>query len=293
MAASSPKIDSILKDLLDIKFNYLHVIREFTAWTSFRETRLNLSSKFDNYVTAFLLRDVVAIQKLKSKLGGATDKLQQVVSSSKKLRYDSAQPEWQVVEELAQQLLLPLCQSVTLEPSNHDVEKLQDRMVVSPIGMGSKQTWHGTSDCRANVHTADCGAFPSQLNVILLEEDDDGEDDGGEEDGDNILVQDGDKFCADSYGINAEGKRNIRNSKKNTRSQVVAMTVVASWINRNNNISNSELTPVLLMCKRRIRVCLYNCKADILGYSEEVPYPLGVYLLWVILHYRYMCMGTR
>ncbi len=80
-------------------------------------------------------------------------------------------------------------------------------------------------------------------------------------------------------------KRNIRHKKTTIRSQVCSTTIVASFTRHNINPAIT-LTPVLLLSKRRARVCIYDCEADILGYSVEVPYPAGIALIWLILHCR-------
>lgn len=104
----------------------------------------------------------------------------------------------------------------------------------------------------------------------MEEGDDDEEDDDEEEEA--LQGQPADS----PVPMNAEGKC------RNVRSQVVATTVVSSFLQNNIN-SQITMTPVLLMCKRRVRICLY---ADILCYSEEVPFPRGIYLVWVALHSR-------
>lgn len=66
---------------------------------------------------------------------------------------------------------------------------------------------------------------------------------------------------------------------EDVRSRVIATTVVTSF-------TQKKMAPILLMCKRRVRVCVYDCESDILGYSEKVVFPMGVYLIWAMVHNR-------
>lgn len=98
---------------------------------------------FGEYHKAFRLCDLVDVTKLTDALGNAKDMLQHVETSVKNLKYDKAPPEYKVVEDLDQFLLLPLCESVTLEQNLHDAEKLRNKgLDVFPIGIGTKKTWH-------------------------------------------------------------------------------------------------------------------------------------------------------
>ena len=92
--------------------------------------------------------------------------------------------------------------------------------------------------------------------------------------------------------INVQGKVNCRRTLNNVLSQLVALTVVSSFTARNRH--GFLITPVLLICKKRVRVCFYQCVDDILLLSEEVAlmssdgvvHPRGLFFIWIILHFR-------
>lgn len=98
----------------------------------------------------------------------------------------------------------------------------------------------------------------------------------------------------------AEEKRGTNVYK--VQSRVVAMTVTNLFMNR--RLYNQPITPVLLMSKRRVCVCMFDCRLDILLYSEKINIvsshdhvdPRGIVLVWIILHYRcvpmHVCIST-
>ena len=97
-----------LKALLNINFTYLRVTREFTAWTSFSETRLQLTSNFnDHFGRTFRLCHLVDQKKLEVALSNNWRKLENIAALSSNLKYDSKQPEYEVVEEVSEVILLP------------------------------------------------------------------------------------------------------------------------------------------------------------------------------------------
>lgn len=236
---------------------------------------MKFTSVFGNYVKTLLLGDIVDEDKVRASFLEASDTLEAGIEAVASMNYEKDQTECKAVEDLAQFLLLPLCQSVTLEKRKHESKALKEvGLDVNPIGIGSKLTWHGSPDCRA---------FPSNLNVISLEEEGEEDDNENEEDQAAGNEEEGSQ-AADSHFVNAKRKCNIRKDSDSIQAQVVATTIVASFIE--NNLNNNSMMPVLLMCKRRVRVYLYDC---ILCCSEEVQYPLAVYLVWVALHSRYTC----
>lgn len=262
--------DQKLEALLDVRFNYLQVEREITAWTSFSDTKIKLKADFDGFERFFRLRHLVDEKKLTAAITSDWKKIETVVASSLALKYDPEQQESRVVEELSELILLPLCNCVAMEDGKHDPKTLKVGLKVSALGIGSKHTWHGSPDCRM---------FPQELNILSREED--VEDEEEVEDEEKEASQKAEAIQEVEASMEAEALNG-----ENVRSQVVATTVVVAFT---HNYHNKEITmaPVLLMCKRRVRVCIYDCSADILGYSEEVTYPTGVYLIWAIYN-RYV-----
>lgn len=239
------------------------------------------------------------------------------------------------MEHLARYVLLPLCNEVTLEETIHknfDVEGLK----VGSLGMGTKETWHGSPDGRAWSSTSTFPKFLGQAESLVtdsptkcetlsnndvylteaidiiavdseqsVEDDDDDddvevEDDGGDHDDNDRddqmeeAIQEKLETYMDKetctkkhvHGLDCEGKINIRARAKQVKAQVIATTVVASYT-KHFYQRDCTLTPVLVMCKRRVQVCLYDCVTDVLAYSVDVPYPACIYFIWIMLHYRY------
>lgn len=249
-----------LDALLDINLNYLRSVKDFCSWTTFSETKLQLSESFKTIQMFFKLRHLVDEKKMDEALQKDWEVLQSVAAASKQLIYDSNEDENSVTEEMSWKILLPLCKAVILESNKHtDFVCEKEGLRTAPIGLGTYNTWHGSPDCRM---------LPNEVNVIVKEED--------EEEVEEEEVEEEEEEGA----VNREFKCNMRKKHEDVRSQVVATTVVTSFTKK------QYMAPVLLMCKRRVRVCLYDHKADILGFSVEVSFPMGVYLIWAILHHR-------
>ena len=176
------------------------------------------------------------------------------VKEFSRLRFARDEAETVVVKELINELI-PLCCSIATHKDygvDSSVVKTKD------IGIGTPETWHGSPDMR--------------LEATSVE-------------GVNVIVARNDTNIAPSTSVYVEGKV----KQRKVVSQVVATAVVASYTN--NAVHHQPMTAVVVMCKRKLCVCMYNCVEDILLYSDEVPLTeVGVALLWVMLHYRYVTL---
>lgn len=158
-------------------------------------------------------------------------------------------------------LFTRLCDEVALDK---EYEKERSRFSVGHIGLGSPETWHGSADMSVK-----CSSSSLDINVVVEEEIEEEVD----SEGDSVLNT---------------------TMKEKVLSQVVATTVVASFTNH-GILPDVTITPVLLLCKQRVSVCLYDCTSDILLCSEPLPLfsedkvnENGLTLIWIILNYRYV-----
>lgn len=68
--------------------------------------------------------------------------------------------------------------------------------------------------------------------------------------------------------VNVEVKKNFHLEEEKVTSQVVSMAVMMSFTNQ--CLFYEYISPVLLLCKKRVRVCFFDCHNAILLFSEDV-----------------------
>ncbi len=200
------------------------------------------------------------------KLHSLIDKCKQGFAAQKKdvqgafdtLIFKRDEPEIHTVRDIAT-ALAPFCSSIVTDKPYYSTSSI---VTSSPIGLGSSDTWHGSPDMRLQAK--------------------------GLGDATNMLVsKDG---IVPSGAVYVEGKVNIDTKHNRIRSQVVGTAVVASFTNY-----TEPMTPVILMCKRKMCVCLYHCTSDIqirFHLMKLVWHYYGVYLItgtWPIIN---MCPHT-
>ena len=239
----------------------------FDPRVAFSRCELHVSSKFAALKSFTRLSTLVDVEKCETLYTKASDDIKKVLSTSLN---DESQARCAV--ELAD-IIAPLCREVLIE-NRYNGESFSPPIRMSSLGLGSSMTWHGCPDLR--LRATNPGPEVNILISTSLPEDDEESEEEQDSDGDSI---------------NVEIKKNILSPFKNVRSQALATTVVASFIN--NNKHNITITPVLLMCKRHVYVCIYECVQDILFISESVKLStdgvlceLGVAIIWVMLHCR-------
>ncbi len=156
--------------------------------------------------------------------------------------------EHSVLLGISQQILVPLCRAdeVILEMSYSTlVSKLGPGAAGLKIGLGSWKTWHGTPDTRVR------GAEVVGRKVTHDEEDDDVEEDDS----------DGESAGTDGATITVEAK--LKFSAENL-GQVVSTCVVSSFTENKLHPDKQALVPTILIDLNQFRVCLYDCRLDVL-----------------------------
>ena len=126
----------------------------------------------------------------------------------------------------------------------------------------------------------------SKIDIVVEEEEEEEDEEEEEEE----------KKKIGGYDINMEGKKDASIHSKKVISQLVATTVTVAFTNC--NVLDEPLSAVLLLCKKRAMVCIYECRKDILFVSESVPFCIdqtltrkGVLFVWTVLHLRYACIS--
>ena len=257
---------NLLRQALRSKLYFQQVSSMFDPRVAFSRCELHVSSKFAALKSFTRLSTLVDVEKCETLYTTASDDIKKVLST---LLNDKSQTEARCAVELAE-IIAPLCREILIE-NRYNGESFSPPIRMSCLGLGSSMTWHGCPDLRLRATKPG-----PEINILIstsLPEDDEESEEEQDSDGDSI---------------NIEIKKNIISPFKNVGSQALATTVVASFIN--NNKHNIAITPVLLMCKRRVYVCIYECVKDI---SESVKLStdgvlceLGVAIIWVMLHCR-------
>ena len=181
-----------------------------------------------------------------------------------------------IVVNLIKHLLVPLLGPV-------DVEKGYGRLVeqvgmvgpdvtLTDLGVGSVNTWHGSTEVRVG-----CPAIVTRESL----------GDGYEENSDGETDDDVD---VPEQSVSFEG--NIRISNRHI-GQLVATCVVNSFTEANLNPGLNPVTPTILFNRSSYRICLYDCKKDVLLLSEPKNLTTrgglsrtSALLLWLTVNHR-------
>lgn len=151
-----------------------------------------------------------------------------------------------MVQELAS-ILQPLCETIFLEKKYEDAGYL-----TAPIGIGTFHTWHGSPDMRLT------GLTDATIAVLVRPSEKVEELTAGP-----IPVEE-----LTAVPVPAELKNNTRASSRSVLSQLVGLTVTSAFTNL--NLHGVHVTVALLMCNRRVRLCIYDCTNDLLSLSDEI-----------------------
>ncbi len=185
--------------------------------------------------------------------------------------------ECDIVIGLAKKLA-PLCSDVLLENTAAGLSG-------GPIGIGLVDTWHGTPDMRLI-------SEPGEYIEALVKEDD-VELDGSE------VEEDPDPDSDFRFPTEVPGHVAVNKNIRIELSQLVGMTVVSSFTNA--NLNRGHVTAALLLCCKKVQLCIYDCVNDVLSLSDEVPLVNqdgstshhGAILIWIALHFRYTHKQAR
>ena len=223
--------------------------------------------------------------------------------------------EKDVMVKVAQQLFVPLIGEVVFEPDYKDHVKGIAGLTTDMIGIGSKETFHGTLDARVN----------GTLCLFVPGDDDDDDDDEEEETSSGFGSNGKDQqlvsifftilFLASSVPTESvssapappmwtyiEGKRAIGPEHIH---KLVATAITSSFVLHNisesQNLGYNSLSPTLLINHDKFYVCLFDCVKDILIISEPMVLTelrdsrkylarRAMLAIWIIVNHRYVIM---
>ena len=261
---------NVLDQVLSTVLLFTQAKPPFNCNTAFSETRLQLSHDFGS-ATMKTIKLQYLFDHSKCKRKFEQDKHLLFKIQETQWQYDQTELESSVVMAIAK--LLSQFSTVTLEKKAVYAEA---GLKTGAIGLGSFDTWHGTPNMRAAPSQSGQGTAvvvreDEQLDV---EENDDSENE------------------LDDAGICVEVKANMQLHTSQLKSQVAATAVVDSFTL--TCAYGITISPVLLVCRRRVMVCFYESDEDLLLFSERVPLITdsnqvnieGITLLWLIVNFR-------
>ena len=200
--------------------------------------------------------------------------------------------ETNVMLAITSQILVHLSPEVTMEKryskilsslvSSNPALALPKTLTTAPLGMGKKEAWHGTIDTRARGGVVICqGEEGEELEYQSEGEDDEGgTSEGGTSEGEH----------SDGTTVNLEGKVKFKISNL---PQVVAICVVSSFTENANHPDMLALIPTILIDKASFRICLYDCRKDVLLISNKKALSTNghlsqsrIALIWAVLNHR-------
>ena len=259
----------ILKRALSTKVYFQRVTALFDPQMAFSKCELHLTSKFSGFKRFLRLSTIFDAKKSMTLYARDGENIKKALSTV--LKIEPNETEARCVVAITE-LLAPLCREVLLG-NYYGEESFTPPISASAIGLGSLTTWHGCPDLRLRA-----GSPGPELNIILPNNSPEDEESEEESDGD---------------GVNVEIKKKVHRLFRSVMSQAVATAVVASFIN--NNKHETSITPLIVMCKKFMHLCLYDCISDVLLVCEEVALSVdgvvsesGLALIWLMLHCRYV-----
>ena len=190
--------------------------------------------------------------------------------------------EQDVMLAIASEILVHISPEVTMEKRyrralsslvscNPNVPKT---LTTSALGMGNKYAWHGTIDTRAR----------GSVVISKGEEEEELENQSESENESSSGEQ------SDGTTTNLEDKIKY---KACNLPQVVAICVVSSYTEKASHPDMSSFIPTIMIDKMSFRICLFDCKKDVLLISNKKSLctkghlsPSGIALLWVVFNHR-------
>ena len=150
-------------------------------------------------------------------------------------------------------ILVPLCNEVILERRYQEyLERIPhpSTLTYGDIGLGARNTWHGTPDMRVRV---------GEVNLLYAEK---GKGDaGGESESESGSNAERDESDEDSDGMTTtiEAKTSLRVA---CLPQILAMNVVSSFVENDLYPDQIAMVPSILIGNHHFRVCLHHCERD-------------------------------
>ncbi len=249
--------------VLKTEFFYLKVKEVVAPYSSFSSLDFQLENLVYNESTVFVpLSSLIDTKKFKRCLEENVADVQGAYKKFKELIYAKVESEPSVILHIAD-ALTPLCTSIVTE---HPYDALSPIVTSAAIGLGTMDTWHGSPDMRIQAKD-----LKNSIDVLVQKDD---------------AMPSGLVNCTRGPILDLD-KTNMDAKKNRVRSQVVGTAVVASFTNYNLTQKREPMVPVLIICKRKVCVCIYHCTSYILLFSDVIQLDdVGVPLIWCMLHFR-------
>ena len=117
----------------------------------------------------------------------------------------------------------------------------------------------------------------------------------------NINIQFSEEEEEESVSVNSSVEIKLDNVNIKSESQLVAQTVVFSFLERKTSHLSNCLVPGIMIGKEHFRIMLYDSENDVLvsnltntllftAYDDLSP--VSTLLLWLALNYRFLCTGV-
>ncbi len=212
--------------------------------------------------------------------------------------------EKDVVVTIAKHILLPLFGNVTYEKGYEKyLLKTSQDVDGEYLGIGSEYTWHGSTELRVEgcniISTEEDLSEGEQPDYVSSDEEslDDTSHPGASYQPPlsaypEACPSPGSDSSSDSSSDSTfEGK--VKVDFRRLISQLVETCVVCSFTENNINPRLNTMVPTVLFNMQSFRVCLYDCKNDILLISEPRPLTSGnkvsrtaCFIIWLVVHHR-------
>lgn len=211
------------------------------------------------------------------------DRLIKMMNDARKISWmGEFTTEEEFVVSLCERILLPLFGEVTLEKRYQKKVCNLSGARAEHIGMGAKNTWHGTPDLRVK----GCDLL---MTADPLVAEDEAEESDEESQHSPAIASPLDSASPTSV-VNFEGKINM---KKCHLDQLIATGVVSAFTEHKLNPKLNPLVPTILINKTGFRICLYDSINDVLLISKVKNLikdwrlsRSGLLLLWIVVHHR-------
>lgn len=222
-----------------------------------------------------------------------------------------AQNEKDVVVVIAKHVFDPLFGKVTFEKGYREcLSKWGLHCDVENLGVGSDRTWHGSMEvCIQDCSVINIAEDISNSLYYDSEEDTHSEAnkvrsshfdesfflDANEQSTSHLDANEDSTSHLDyqPYETHAEGKIEIK--FRDHISQLVTTCVTTSFTEHNINSNLNPAVPTILFNKNSFRICIYDCKEDVLLISEPRLLTGSKYfrlsksaclILWIVVHHR-------
>lgn len=196
-----------------------------------------------------------------------------------KVILDDTRNEKEYVVEFSKKVLIPLFGEVELELGYSQYIVGVHGAKVEFLGLGSDQTWHGSTEVRMR-----------GCDFIVTMEHSDNESDSDSDEDDAGNVSPSSHGASPGNTISIEGKCKIKSSDLG---QLVETCITYSFTEHNVHPALNSMVPTILLNKCTVRIAIYDAVHDVLLISAGVRLAMSncilrdaIFFLWIIINHR-------